>query len=261
MPFADLDDSRLYYEDTGGDAPAIVLSHPCFLDHTVWQHQIARLATEYRLITWDLRGHGMSECHRDFTFWDAADDAVGLLDAVGVERAVFAGMAEGGSLSLRVGLAHPERARGLILMGTPPAPNEPAHHFLNLLGQGWLTAGPVGEVADHLLGVLFANTDYDGTYFIGRWQSKPPSAWAGVWHAILEGQPENLLERLSGIGCPALFLHGAGDSQLPLSVAHAMSARIARSRGVIEAPGGRYVLALTHPEIVNAAIVDFMESL
>lgn len=261
MPFADVGGNRLHYEDTGGEGSALVLLHPCFLDHTVWRHQLARFGGEHRVIAWDMPGHGMSEGHRDFTFWDAADDVVGLLDVIGVEQAVFAGMAEGASVALRAALAHRERARGLVLIGAPPHLGEGPRHFLNLLAQGWLSAGPVGELADAVLGILFANTDYDARYFIGRWQSRPPSGWARVWRAILDGQPEDLLERLPGIDCPVQFVQGAGDAELPLAVAHAMSARIARSRGVTEVPGGRYVLGLTHPEIVNAAIAEFMSDL
>src|SRR5581483_4204493 len=183
MPFCDRNGNKLYYEDSGGDGPAIVFSHGAFLDHTLWQHQVSALAPDYRVITWAERGHGMSESNSDYTFWDAADAAVGLLDVAGIDTAVFVGMSQGGWLTQRVALAHPDRCRAIILTGTtakPLSPDETAGY--TQLSQGWLAMGPVGEIAAAVLGIQFAPTDYDGGYYIERWQAKAPSAWATVWN-------------------------------------------------------------------------------
>lgn len=261
MPFAEIDGNRLYYEDSGGEGPAIVFSHGAFLDHTLWRHQVAALSPEYRVITWDERGHGMSECNSDYTFWDAAGDAVGLLDAAGVEQAVFAGMSQGGWLTQRVALAHPDRCRAVILTGTTAKPLSAEEHAgYTQLSQGWLAMGPVGEIAAAVLGIQFAPTDFDGAYFIERWQSKPPSAWAGVWNAIL-GRDEDLSDRLKEISCPALFVHGTGDAAFPVAVAHELSGLVADSRGVVEIEGGSHASGLTHPEPFNAAVREFMAAL
>ena len=261
MPFAEIDGNKLYYEDSGGDGPAIVFSHGAFLDHTLWQHQVAGLAPEYRVITWDERGHGMSESNSDYTFWDASNDAVGLLDALGIDTAVFAGMSQGGWLTQRVALAHGDRCRGMILTGTTAKPlsaEEQAGY--TQLSQGWLMMGPVGEIAAAVLGIQFAPTGYDGAYYIQRWQSKAPSAWATVWNAIL-GRDEDLSDRLKEIDCPALFIHGTADAAFPVSVAHELSGLVADSRGVVEIDGGSHASGLTHPDAFNAAVKEFMAHL
>ena len=118
MPITELNGNKLYYEVTGDGPETIVFSHGAFLDHTLWEHVVANLSDTYRCITWDERGHGMSECNGPFSYWDAATDALGLMDLVGVESAVLVGMSQGGWLSQRAALAAPERIRGLVLQGT-----------------------------------------------------------------------------------------------------------------------------------------------
>jgi pimeloyl-ACP methyl ester carboxylesterase len=213
------------------------------------------------VITWDERGHGMSESNSEYTFWDAANDAIGVLDAAGIDTAVFAGMSQGGWLTQRVALANPDRCRGIILTGTTAKPLSPEEHAgYTQLSRGWLTMGPVGEIAGAVLGIQFAPTDYDGAYYIERWQAKAPSAWATVWNAIL-GRDEDLSDRLADVRCPAVFIHGSDDAAFPVSVAHELSALVADSRGVVEIAGGSHASGLTHPGAFNAAVREFMSGL
>ena len=88
MPFAQIQENRLYYEDTGGNGPVVLLSHGFLLDHTMWTPQVEALRARYRCITWDERSHGMSEVHGPFTHWDAARDA---LDRLGIRRGAAIG--------------------------------------------------------------------------------------------------------------------------------------------------------------------------
>ena len=71
------------------------------------------------MITWDERGFGDTEYDGEpFTYWDSAADCLGLLDHLGIDRAVVGGMSQGGFVSLRAALTAPERVRGLILIDT-----------------------------------------------------------------------------------------------------------------------------------------------
>src|SRR5207244_2711662 len=115
------------------------------------------LAGEYRCLTWDERGHGMTECNSAFDYYDLAADALGLLAEVGASHAVFAGMSQGGWLSQRVALTAPDKVRGLVLVGTslPLMSDEEVAGFTQL-SQGWLGMGPVGPIADAVYGIQFA---------------------------------------------------------------------------------------------------------
>src|ERR1700735_2611987 len=126
MPFAEVNGQRLYYEDTGGDGPVIAFSHGLFMDETMFDPQVAALRSRYRCIAWDERGHGQTgDATEPFTYWDSADDLAALLESLGVERAVLAGMSQGGFLSLRAALTHPGVVRGLILIDTQAGPENP----------------------------------------------------------------------------------------------------------------------------------------
>ena len=62
MPFAEINDHKLYYEDTGGSGPVLLFSHGFVLDRTMWAPQIAASSKNFRCVCWDERGHGMSDC-------------------------------------------------------------------------------------------------------------------------------------------------------------------------------------------------------
>lgn len=261
MPIAELSGNKVYYEVTGDGPETIVFSHGGFLDHTMWQPVVDAISGEYRCITWDERGHGMTECNADFTYWDAAADAVGLLDVVGADRAVFVGMSQGGWLSQRAALASPDRVRGLVLVGTsvkPLSAEELAGY--GQLAQNWIAMGPVGPIADVVLGIQFAGTDYDGSRFIARWQSKPPAAWAGAWQAILHGR-DDITDRMKEIACPVAVVHGTVDAAFSLDIARETAGMVADSRGLTVIEGAPHAAPLTHPKEFVDALRSFMKGL
>src|SRR5437588_9277108 len=113
MPFADVNGQHLYYEDFGGDSAgdgvAVLFSHGFLMDHEMFAPQVEALAGEFRCITWDERGFGQTPADGPFSYWDSAADVLALLTHLGIERAVLAGMSQGGFLSLRAALTAPER--------------------------------------------------------------------------------------------------------------------------------------------------------
>lgn len=260
MPFCDRDGNHLYYEDSGGDGPAIVFSHGAFLDHSIWDPVVAALAPAHRCITWDARGHGMSEANGPFDYWALAGDVVALLDATGVESAVLVGMSQGGWLTQRAALAHPDRVRGVVLTGT-------SLHLLSSeeqagyqqLADAWLAMGPVGEIGDAVLNIQFLPTDYDGSRFLHGWRSRPPASWAQVWATVL-GR-DDIDDRFGEIKCPALCIQGTGDGIFPVALAEEMSSLLPDSRGVVAVEGGPHCISLTFPAEMSAAIRDFVAGL
>src|SRR5580700_7179863 len=101
MPTAAIDGIQVNYADSGGHGPALVLSHGYLMDASMFDAQVAALAPEYRVITWDQRGHGGTPAPGPFTYWDSARDVLALLGHLGIERAVLGGMSQGGVVSLR----------------------------------------------------------------------------------------------------------------------------------------------------------------
>jgi len=258
VPIAELNGNKLYYEVTGDGPATILFSHGAFLDHTLWEHVVADLSGEFRCITWDERGHGMSECNGPFNYWDAATDALGLLDLVGAESAVFVGMSQGGWLSQRVALTAPDRVRGLVLQGTSISLLTAEEHAgYAQLAAAWVANGPVGDIANAVMGIQFAPTDYDGSRFLKAWQSKAPSAWAQVWETIL-GR-DDITERAKEIDCPSIVLHGTADAAFSHLIAQQMERTLGRCVGTSAIVGAPHAAALTHPVEIAAAIRVFIQ--
>src|SRR5580704_5824578 len=116
MATASVNGITLSYSDSGGDGPAVVLSHGYLMDSAMFEPQVSALAPEYRVITWDERGFGETRATGPFSYWDSAGDVLALLDHLGIEQAVLGGMSQGGFLSLRAALLAPDRVRALVLI-------------------------------------------------------------------------------------------------------------------------------------------------
>ena len=94
----------------------------------MWDGQIAAFADRYRVIVWDMRGHGESGDPRDPAAYSQAltvGDMAAVLDACGEERAIVGGLSLGGVMSLAFHLAYPERVRALMLFDTGPGFRNP----------------------------------------------------------------------------------------------------------------------------------------
>jgi hypothetical protein len=110
MPHAAINGQNIYFEDTGGDGPVVVLGHGFLMDHEMFVHQVAALRDQYRVITWDERGFGLTEFDgQPFSYWDSAADCLGLMTHL-VHRARRRRRHESGRLPLAAGRAHRARA-------------------------------------------------------------------------------------------------------------------------------------------------------
>lgn len=111
--------ATIAHGDSGQGEQAVVLTHGAGLSHEMWDAQAAALVTAgFRVIVWDMRGHGESALvpGARFAAADALDDLGALLDTCGVERAVLVGHSLGGNLSQAFARAQPDRVGGLIVV-------------------------------------------------------------------------------------------------------------------------------------------------
>jgi 3-oxoadipate enol-lactonase len=108
-------------------APVVLLSNSLGSNLTMWDDQVAPLARHYRLVRYDVRGHGQSEViPGPYTLEDLGRDAVGLLDALDIERAHFCGLSLGGMVGMWLGVNAPERLSSLVLANTSAKLGPPA---------------------------------------------------------------------------------------------------------------------------------------
>ena len=116
MPFVQVNDLKIYYEEYGAGTPLLLVMG---LGATVlgWSlPQVKRLATKHRVILFDNRGAGQTDKPRGpYTMPQLAADAVGLLDALSIGRAHVFGVSMGGMIVQHIALDYPQRVRSLIL--------------------------------------------------------------------------------------------------------------------------------------------------
>lgn len=249
-----------FYEDTGGDDPPIIWSHGFLMDHTMFDPQVEGLAG-YRHIRWDERGFGQTDAPGPFTYWDSADDAVALLDHLGVDQAVFAGMSQGGFLSLRAALAHPDRVRALILIDTQSGTEAPENMESY---QGMIAAIAHGDdgtrsgVFDIVAGLIIGDDDLTAEWK-AKWMAAPGERITHPGGCLL-GR-DDITDRVGEITQPALIVHGTEDAAIEVEKAEQLRDGLADCRGLVEVPGAAHAANLTHPEIVNPAIAEFLAGL
>ena len=250
------------YEDSGGNGAAVLFSHGFLMDHTMFDSQVAALAPEYRCVRWDERGFGETLAPGPFTYWDSADDAVALLDHLGIDQAVFVGMSQGGFLSLRAALAHPSRVRAIVLIDSAADTDSPE----TLAGYGAMMAAltsaddavfdPVAAgVAALILGDAALTAEW-----VPKWKARRSTHdLSGPGHTLLDR--DDVTARLAEIACPVLVVHGSADTAIELSRGQAVAAAVRDCRGVVVVDGAAHAPNMSHPGQVNDALKGFLAGL
>lgn len=261
MSFADVNGQRIRFDDTGGEGPAVILAHGFLMDRTMFAPQVAALAGEFRVITWDERGFGETEYDgKPFTYWDSARDCLGLMSHLGIEQAVVGGMSQGGFLSLRAALLQPERVRALVLIDTQAGVEDPERlPAYRQMQQTWLEAGPVDELTDAIANLILGTPELNSA-----WIEK----WRGLDRERSMKEPgdclldrDDITERLGEISCPAIVFHGTVDQSIDMERAEQLCRGLAGARPLVRVEGATHAANLTHPDLVNAALLEFLRSL
>lgn len=261
MGTAQVNGVTVHYDDTGGDRPAVLFSHGFLMDRTMFDRQVEALGGDYRCIRWDERGFGGTAATGEFSYWDSADDAVALLDHLGVDQAVFVGMSQGGFLSLRAALAHPDRVRAVVLIDSAADTDDEEtldgyRGMLHVFGNGTdeERAGVFQIVAGLILG-----DEQLAEEWIPKWQAIDPGQLTLAGGALLNR--DDISDRVGEIRCPVLSIHGTADQAISLERALALAAALPDHRGVIEVDGAAHAPNMTHPDVVNPALRTFLDSL
>ena len=254
MPFADVNGHHIGYDVTG-DGPALLFSHGFLMDRSMFAPQVAALRDHHRCVTWDERGFGETRAVADFSYWDSADDAVGLLDHLGIATAVLVGMSQGGFLSLRAALRYPERVAGLVLIDTQAGLEDPGSiAAFQAMHDEWVANGPA-NVRDAVAAVILGPR-VDATPWFAKWDGFARDQLSVAFRTLV-GR-EDIQDRLREISCPAIVLHGTDDIAITMDRAESLCAGLANCDGVVRVVGAGHASNLSHPDEVNAAIGDFL---
>ncbi len=260
MPYADVNGQRIRYEDSGGEGPAVIFSHGFLMDHEMFAPQVQALAGEFRTIAWDERGFGETEFDgKPFTYWDSAADCLGLLDHLGVERAVLAGMSQGGFLSMRAALTAPERVRALVLMDTQSGTEDPEQlPAYRQMQATWEEVGPVEGLANAIADLIIGDPELNAVW-TAKWQKLPRESWKAPSDCLFER--DDITSRLGEISCPAIVFHGTADKSIEIELGEKLCSDLPACVGLVRVEGGPHAANLTHADQVNGPLLDFLRSL
>jgi 3-oxoadipate enol-lactonase len=261
MPHADVNGQRIYFEDSGGPGLPLVLAHGLLMDHEMFAHQVAALGRDHRVVTWDARGHGLTEADgADFSYWDTAEDLRGLLDHLGIQRAVVGGMSQGGFASLRFALRYPERVVGLVLLNTQAGLEDPENlpRYEAMLDV-WENEGPNDMIAEAVAATIIGGNRPESPAWMEKWKARPRGEASRVFRTLVSR--DDVTGRLGEIAVPALVVHGEDDIAIEISRAEVLAAGLPGARPLVRVPGAAHAANLTHPEPVNAAIARFLSDL
>jgi 3-oxoadipate enol-lactonase len=261
MPLQKINGQWIHYEDTGGNQMPLVLAHGLLMDSEMFAPQLEALASRCRIITWDARCHGETETTDDpFTYWDLAEDLRGLLDHLGIGRAVIGGMSQGGFVALRFALKHPERVAGLILLSTQAGTEDPDKIAIyGSMLDVWEAEGLNDQMSEMIAAIILGHEWPGRELWIAKWRQLPRSLLRPAFKALV-GR-EDIHDRLGKITAPALVIHGTADAAIDHELAQRLSSELANCQPLVTIEGGGHACNLTHPKLVNLAMQRYLVEL
>ena len=259
MPTANVNDTTLHYRfDGSDDGPIILISNSLASNLGMWDHQIdTLLRLGFRVLRYDSRGHGQSGVTPGpYSIEMLTADAVGLLDALDIERASFMGCSKGGMVGQMAGTKHGDRFDKLVLCST----------------SAYMGGADVWTARIHAVTRGGMAAVVDAT--IDRWFTKPgqeriPADVDRVREMILATPPEGFVacahaiaamdqrESIRAIDRPTLVVVGEHDPGIPPEVAELIHERIAGSKLVMLEDSAHFC-NVEQAGPFNAALEEFL---
>lgn len=251
MPTIQRDGVSISYSVEGDGFP-VLLTHGYSASMRMWRPQAEALGSRYKLITWDMRGHGETDSPDDAgEYSEAASvaDIAAILDAAGAREAVVGGLSLGGYMTLAFHYAHPERCRALILCDTGPGYKNPATR------ESWNETAERRAVAFETRGLEALGRSPEVTET--RAAQRSAQGLANAARGMLKQFDARIIESLPQITVPVLIIVGEND-QPYLNGSDYMASRIPNARKVVIADAG-HSSNIDQPQVFNDAVLAFLE--
>jgi len=235
-----------------------VFSNSLATSTAMWDEQAAALKDSFRVLRYDQRGHGGTDAPAGrYPFDTLLADALGLMDALSIQKAHFAGLSMGGATALGLAERHGERFGHIIVcdspcQSTPQSSQQWEERIAIAQKQGigvlveptvsrWFPSETLAKNPPHLdkVRAMVRNTPVNG--FIGC-----AAALADHDYASAVGT----------VKCPVLFLVGEKDGAAPAAM-RKLHEKLSGSR-FVELPGAGHILNMDRPAEFNRAVRDFL---
>jgi pimeloyl-ACP methyl ester carboxylesterase len=272
MPILHVNNQDHYYEQIGEGTPLLFI-HGAFADSRIWDPQWDHLQLNYRLVRYDLRGHGRTGASglASYSIDTFAEDLRSLLDGLQIHSPIICGLSWGGSIAQAFACRYPERVRALILAGSAVAIDLTLmDKFLcNILFPRWLMLFTIR--------ILSVRNFVRFSLWLGRrvrgkqWLSQQENASEYLEECMLAMDSREYLKiwgaiygfhllPLGNISCPTLVLNGEFEPKSAFHHTKTILQYVANARAKI-VPSASHASNLDNPAAFNQLLEDFLNSL
>ncbi len=247
----------LHVAETGDPAgPVVVFANSLGTDLRLWDELLPHLPEGFRIVRFDLRGHGLSECpDGPYAMDGLVGDVAGLIDALGCGPVTLVGLSIGGMIGQRLATLRPDLVRALVLSNTAPRMGTPEMWEARMDA---IRAGGIGALEGPILDRWF------GPAFRVR-------AEARLWGAMLTRTPvagylgccaaiagADLTATTAALRLPVLAIGGSADGASPPEAVRAMAASIPGAACRI-IDGAGHLPCVENPAAYAAILVPFLK--
>ncbi|MGH8774014.1 MAG: alpha/beta fold hydrolase [Jiangellaceae bacterium] len=254
---------ELACDDAGAGAPLLLL-HAFPLSRAMFAAQVGGLADRARVVAPDLRGFGESGLGAGEPSMDAmADDVAGLLDRLGIDSAVVAGLSMGGYVAMAMLRHHPEKVSAVVLIDTKASADAPAaRENRERVAAAVLELGPraLRPMLDTLLGDSTRRRQAQVVEEVSGWldAARPDGvAWA---QRAMAARPDSFAT-LAGAAVPGFVVVGEEDTLTTHDDALAMADAFPTPAPVLVIPRAGHLSAVENPDAVTGALRDVLRQL
>lgn len=257
MPKMLVNNINLYYEISGNGQP-LVFIHGLGSSTRDWELQVAEFCKNFKVITFDLRGHGQSDKPPGpYSMPLFASDTAGLLKALGIESAHIVGLSLGGGVAFQLALDAPALVKKLVIVNSAPELVVRTFKDRVMVWQRFaivklLGMRKMGEVLSKRLFPKPEHAQWRAT-FVERWAENDTRAYQNTMRAMIGW---SVTDRLSSIRCPTLILT-ADQDYTPVAVKAAYTKLIPGAKLVV-IPDSHHATPVEQPQKFNDALMQFL---
>lgn len=260
MQFARLNGVTLHYQviGAGEGAPLLVFSNSLGTDFRIWRDVIVRFVGECAILTYDKRGHGLSDVgEAPYRMEDHVEDLAALLDHLGQKDAIVCGLSVGGQIAQGLAASRPDLVKALILCDT-------AHKIGT--DQSWnqrieaIEKDGIESIADSILKVWFtpafrapSNPAYQG--YRNMLIRQPVAGYNGTCAAVRDA---DLTETSAALDIPVICIVGEEDGSTPPDLVLKLAKLIPNARYEV-IKGAGHIPCVEQPEMLVAIIKSFIK--
>jgi len=260
MPKIAVAGGEIHYEEAGSGPPLIFISGLSGVGR-YWQPQIPAFSSRFRTFTYDQRGTGASDrTQREFSVDQMAREAIGLMDALKIERAHIVGLSTGGAIGQTLAIEYPQRIDRLVMCSTWTHRDPWFRRLFEARREMYRQCGPALHSMFHPLWLF--PPDYVNAHDSELDEDRQRAVAGAPPVEVSIGRIDALLafDRRTGlgrIGAPTLVIASNNDYITPSYFAKAIASAVPNAKLVIM-DGGGHSISKTRAAEFNRIVLDFL---